>query len=297
MHAEEQYPHLLREKGPHAVDAPARLIGMHYQRVGQQQAQQLEFLFPLPRQLVQQGVGLRLPQRQVLEEVHQQAYFVEGKADHVHLVGNGQHDLRPELAAAEDARNLAVLVLRAAINVIGHQDRLAVFQPPCHPRVRQPAICLPHPSREDFLGSHGLSDLLSRANPSARPLLSPPPLPSSRLLPPFFCLHRERLRNLRRRAALQLTLQLFVPALKGHNQIDQPIGCDPPRMNIFPELLNIHATLIADFPKSGSASFQGMDGYPRRFLAARNVHRWRKPLNDSQKERSGDRTVSLGSRG
>ncbi|MGA7701597.1 MAG: hypothetical protein WCB27_18475, partial [Thermoguttaceae bacterium] len=41
----------------------------------------------------------------------------------------------------------------------------------------------------------------------------------------------------------------------------QPIGCDPPRMNIFPELLNIHATLIADFPKSGSASFQGMDGY------------------------------------
>jgi hypothetical protein len=32
-------------------------------------------------------------------------------------------------------------------------------------------------------------------------------------------------------------------------------------MNIFPELLNIHATLIADFPKSGSASFQGMDGY------------------------------------
>ncbi|MFZ1936826.1 MAG: hypothetical protein WAU84_24090, partial [Thermoguttaceae bacterium] len=42
----------------------------------------------------------------------------------------------------------------------------------------------------------------------------------------------------------------------------QPIGCDPPRMNIFPELLNIHATLIADFPKSGSASFQGMDSYP-----------------------------------
>ncbi|MFZ1936589.1 MAG: hypothetical protein WCB27_14330, partial [Thermoguttaceae bacterium] len=42
---------------------------------------------------------------------------------------------------------------------------------------------------------------------------------------------------------------------------DQPIGCDPPRMNIFPELLNIHATLIADFPKSGSASFQGMDSY------------------------------------
>ncbi|MFZ1934027.1 MAG: hypothetical protein WAU84_09790, partial [Thermoguttaceae bacterium] len=36
-------------------------------------------------------------------------------------------------------------------------------------------------------------------------------------------------------------------------------------MNIFPELLNIHATLIADFPKSGSASFQGMDSYVRRW--------------------------------
>jgi hypothetical protein len=45
-------------------------------------------------------------------------------------------------------------------------------------------------------------------------------------------------------------------SLQGHNQFDQPIGCDPPRTNILLELLNIDATLIADFPKSGSASFQ-----------------------------------------
>jgi hypothetical protein len=32
-------------------------------------------------------------------------------------------------------------------------------------------------------------------------------------------------------------------------------------------LLNIHATLIADFPKSGSASFQEMDGYFRTYEA------------------------------
>jgi hypothetical protein len=49
--------------------------------------------------------------------------------------------------------------------------------------------------------------------------------------------------------------------LQGHNQFDQPTDTDFPRLNVFLELLNIRATFIADFPKSGSASFQGMDGY------------------------------------
>jgi hypothetical protein len=38
--------------------------------------------------------------------------------------------------------------------------------------------------------------------------------------------------------------------LQGHDQFDQPTDADFPRLNIFLELLNIHATLIADFPKS-----------------------------------------------
>ena len=37
--------------------------------------------------------------------------------------------------------------------------------------------------------------------------------------------------------------------LQGHDQIDQPIGRDPPRTNILPELLNIHASLIVSVAK------------------------------------------------
>ena len=51
----------------------------------------------------------------MLEEVHQQAYFVKREPDDVHLIRDGQGDFSAELAAAEDAGNLAVLTVRAAI--------------------------------------------------------------------------------------------------------------------------------------------------------------------------------------
>jgi len=60
---------------------------------------------------------------------------------------------------------------------------------------------------------------------------------------------------------IELLLRCVQLPLRGHDQFDQPIDRDPPRANIFLELLNIHATFITDFPKSGSASFQGIDGY------------------------------------
>ena len=63
---------------------------------------------------------------------------------------------------------------------------------------------------------------------------------------------------------IELLLRCVQLPLRGHDQIDQPIDRDPPRANILPELLNIHATLITDFLKSGSASFQRMDGYLER---------------------------------
>jgi hypothetical protein len=49
--------------------------------------------------------------------------------------------------------------------------------------------------------------------------------------------------------------------LLAHDQFDQSLDRDLSRANIVLELLNIHATLIADFPKSGIVSFQRMDGY------------------------------------
>jgi hypothetical protein len=53
----------------------------------------------------------------------------------------------------------------------------------------------------------------------------------------------------------------FKIVVKVLSSISRPTP-DSPRLNVFLELLNIHATFIADFPKSDSDSFQGMDGYP-----------------------------------
>jgi hypothetical protein len=40
--------------------------------------------------------------------------------------------------------------------------------------------------------------------------------------------------------------------VQGHNQFDRPTDADFSRLNVFPELFNIRATFITDFPKSGS---------------------------------------------
>src|SRR5208283_1721581 len=150
----------------------------------------------------------------------------------------------PELATTEDAGDLPVLIPRTAIDFIGHEYRLAVFQPPYRPRVRQSAVFFPHPRGKDFLGTHGLGDLLRTGGPPGLwPPLSLPSLLSSRLLSSCFCLHRERLRNLRRRWDAQLLFQLLDPLfrrvqlpLRGHDQFDQPTDADFPRLNIFLEL-------------------------------------------------------------
>ena len=220
----------------------------------------------------------------MLEEVHQQADFVERQPHDVDLICDGQGDFRPKLAAAEDAWDLAVLIPWAAIDFIGDEHRLAVLQPPYRPRVRQSAVSFPHARRKDFLGTHGLGNLLRTGGPPGLwPPLSLPPLLSSRLLPPFFCLHRERLRNLRRRWDAQLLFQLLDPLfrrvqlpLRGHDQFDQPTDADFPRLNIFLELLNIHATLIADFPKSGSASFTEWTATWRPWAATPCLRCWRR---------------------
>jgi hypothetical protein len=47
-----------------------------------------------------------------------------------------------------------------------------------------------------------------------------------------------------------------------HDQFDQSRDRDPSRANVFLELVNIHATFVADFPKSGSASFSGNGRLP-----------------------------------
>src|SRR5208283_1258650 len=79
----------------------------------------------------------------------------------------------------------------------------------------------------------------------------------------FLRSQRKRLRNLRCRRDALLPFQLLDSPLRrvqlplqGHDQFDQPINRDSSRTNVFLELLNVHAAFIADFPKSGSASFR-----------------------------------------
>ena len=106
---------------------------MHHQRVGQQRTQHLELVLPVPGQMLQQRVGLRFAQRQILQELQQQTDFVEGQADDINEVGDLDDDLHAEFTAAEHAGNLAIVVLGAAIDLVSDQDGPALFQTPHRP--------------------------------------------------------------------------------------------------------------------------------------------------------------------
>ena len=123
----------------------------------------------MTRQLMQQGVGLRLAQFQVLEEVEQETNFVEREADDIHLVGDGDDDLHTEFTAAEYAGDLAILVLRAAINAVGNQHGPAIFQPPHWSSMGQRTVALGDVVGIDILGPFRLSDLVCGANPATSP--------------------------------------------------------------------------------------------------------------------------------
>src|SRR5207248_7135276 len=115
VNPKEQQPRLLREKGPHAVQTPARLVGMHHQRVRQQGAEDLEFVLPMTRQLMEQRIGLRFTQLQTLKKAEHETDFVEGETDDIDQIGNGNDNLQAELTAAQDTGKLAILVVRTAI--------------------------------------------------------------------------------------------------------------------------------------------------------------------------------------
>ena len=178
---------------------------------------------------------------------------------------DGQHAFDPKLATAEDAGDLAVLTVRAAIDFVGHQHRLAVLQPPYRPYVRESAVCFRHALGKNFLGPHRLSDLLRGGPPPApQPPLSLASFLSTGSLSLFFRPQRERLRDLLRWRAAQLLLQFRDPPLRlvelllrlvesllGRPQLplrhqdhfDQSIKRDLAPEDIFLELLNVHAPL------------------------------------------------------
>ena len=244
---------------------------MHHQRVGQQRAEHVELFMPMPRQLVQQGVGLRLAQLQILEEVKHETDFVEREANDIDLKGDGDDDLQGKFAAAQHTGNLAILVVWAAVNAVGNQHGPALFQTPDRPRVGQPAVAALDPVGIDLLGPFGSRDLVGGADTPAPPLVGAfAAFVAACLLPLLFGTQRKGFLELGSPGGGgQLLLEFGVALLQfgdsllgglqltlhGHEQIDQPIGIDPAAADIFLELLDhVHACFLADSAACGKTS-------------------------------------------
>src|SRR3954469_24466342 len=255
MDAEPHHACLLRKERPDAVQAPTRLVGMHHQRVGQQRAERVKLALPIARQLRKQGVGLRLAEPQVLEEVEELTDFVEREADDVNQVGDLGDDLQAVLAPAQDAGDLAVPIAGATIDLVRDEHRSTVFQPPDRPNMRRTTRVRWDALGKDGLGSLGLRDLVVGGYATASSLWLPPAsFLAARLLSLFFRPRGEWFVDLRRATAL--LLKVFDALVRGfeftaqvRHQIDEPFGADPPRLQIlFERLDGIHTPSILANP-------------------------------------------------
>src|SRR5580704_7737444 len=207
----------------------------------------------MTRQLMQQGVRLRLAQLQILEKVKQETHFVEGETNDIDLKGDGDDDLQSKFAASQDAGDLAILVARTAKHAVGNQNRLTIFQPPDRPRVGQPTVTRGDAVGIDILGSLGLRDLVGGANTAASPFVfALAALLTACLLTLLFGAQGKRFIDLGwPGSARQQLLQFLDPllqfrvallgslqfTLQSPDQIDQPIGIDPSAADIFLQLL------------------------------------------------------------
>src|SRR5262249_8456992 len=137
---------------------------------------------------------------------------------------------------SQHAGDLAIVVVRTAINAVGNQHGLALFQAPHRPRMGQPTVAVSEPVGIDLFDSLGLRDFVGGADTAASPFVfALAALPAAGLLPLLFGAHRERFSDLGWPAgAGQLLLEFRDPLLSGlqlplqaGDQIDQPLGVDP----------------------------------------------------------------------
>src|SRR3954462_9094709 len=210
MDAEQHHACLLREGRPDAVQAPTRLVGMHHRRVGRQRAEPIELALPIARQLVEQRVGLRLAEAEVLEEIEEMTDLVERQADDIHQVGDLGDDLQPVLAPAQDAGDLAIPVAGATIDLVRDQHRSTAFQAPHRPNMRQATGVRRHTLGKNGLGSLSLRDFVVGGYATASSLwLALASFLAASLLSLFFRSSREWFVDLRRRRAIALFLKVF----------------------------------------------------------------------------------------
>src|SRR5208282_6056176 len=119
------------------------------------------------RQLLEQSVGLRLSQFQVLEKVEYETNFVEGQADDIDQIGDGNDDLHAEFAAAQYAGDLAVAVVWTAIDVVSDQHGATMLQPPDRTHVGPLTLALVDTVGPNHHRAFRLCDLVGRREATA----------------------------------------------------------------------------------------------------------------------------------
>jgi hypothetical protein len=95
-----------------------------------QGAQRVELVVPVLRQLAQQGVRLRLGQRQLTEESQYRAGFVQGNANEVHQEGEHNQDFDAVLATRRNAGDARFIAVRPDEDAIANAHRFAIFDTP-----------------------------------------------------------------------------------------------------------------------------------------------------------------------
>ncbi len=292
MNSEPDDSGFLREKGPDAVDAPTGFVGMDDRRIGHEQAEPVELLFPIAGQLTQHGIRLRFLQRQVLQKLEDGTDFVERQADDLDQIGDGYDNLQTEFAAAQNAGYLAILTARTAINFVGDQHGATLFHTPNRSRVRELTSARIDAFGVNFLDALGFGQLFRRgqAAPPTFWLLWAYFL-AARLLPLFFGMDGKGLIDLGSAGIPQLFLKILDTLLgrlelllgrlelllgrlelllgrlelllKAHDPIDEAFSRDSSVSDIFSELVDgIHATTNLPNPAElWYTNFQRLDSY------------------------------------
>src|ERR1700733_14307764 len=116
---------------------------------------------------MEQAIGLRFAEIQVLEEAEEFTDFPEGQTDGVNQMGNGQENFDAEFTAAENSKNFTVLIVGPAVDFVSDEDRLAVFNSPDRSDMGQVAPFGIDAVGEHFFGSFGALDFFGGADASA----------------------------------------------------------------------------------------------------------------------------------
>ena len=247
---------------------------MHHGADREQFAERFKLVGPLPGELVQQGIGLRLRQFQLPEERQRGTDFVQREADDERQVRQSDVDLHAKLRARQHTIDRRDIAARAAIDLVHHPYGPTVFNPPDRPPPQQRALFEQTPLRQHEDAPLGLVDLRLRGPASATwgslllaSLFACRGLP----LPLFFRLDRIGLLRLARRvAAFECINPRPQPAVlfaehgilfAEHGKFPAHLPDHLPQRRPIEFLLTDHAGVLPENPIPSTTSFRRMDRY------------------------------------